>query len=284
MSAGLRDYVAEYQSAIAAAEARPKLNCPRCERAVVLDTRGIFTAFEPLCEDCLAKAAAEEQKREAFQRFRERQADSGLPTELHNLRLSDYDPAYNSPDHTTVKQRRDVKALFLSYCTPDFPKHGAVLVGPAGTGKTHLTAALCNRFCYHGYTPRWLDGRELDHLVTAEWGKSNRERFFQTRLAEEIALHEVVFIEDLQVPSATPPGWYVNALSDIVNQLAIRRRLLFVSTNHRRRADLVTCDGQPVRGQQRELYLEKAYGEAVTSRIAGLCKFYPLAGPDLRQL
>lgn len=278
----LRDYVAEIHAAITAAEARPRLNCPHCGRQIVLDTHGLFPAFEPLCDDCVALRTADQKKRDDLVRFRERQRDSGLPREFHNLRLQDYDPAFGAPDKTTLQQRTAVHSLLQSYGSAQQPTHGAILVGPAGTGKTHLTAALCNRFCWLGYTPRWIDGRELDHLITSEWGKSNREKFFQTRLAEEIALHEIVFIEDLQIPSATPPGWYVNALSDIVNQLSIRRRLLFVTTNFRRRAELVTQNGEPLRGQQRDLYLEKAYGEAVTSRLAGLCKFYPLSGPDLR--
>jgi len=76
--------------------------------------------------------------------------------------LADYD--FNFP-------KRVPKAAILRLFDCDFiPKHGcAVLIGPTGTGKTHLLSALGYTACERGYSVRYTRVVDmLNHLTTAQ--------------------------------------------------------------------------------------------------------------------
>lgn len=277
-----------------AAEARPRLICKDCGQQTVLDIS--FGNTDQLCDPCSIRRESWLQQREQKKQFRERQRASGLPDTFHNVRLSDYDPFRFPPipaagmgglrgaSESVIRQRQTVHELFQRYCTETEPNHGAMIWGPPGTGKTMLTVALCNRFCYNGYNPKWLDGRELSKLITDDWNFKKANEMFHTRLADEISNYEIVFIEDLQIPGEKPYDWYVTALNDLLNQLIVKRRKVFITTNHRRKQHLVMDGDQPVRDQQQNLWLEKAYGPSFMSRLDALCKPYPLTGPDMRAI
>lgn len=242
-------------------------------------------SFVRFCDACIASHEVGEHKKEQRELFRERQKNGGLPKEFYTARLSEYNPeaapAAGPPlDKLVIEQRRAVLQKFNSYDSRSVNQcRGTLLAGPPGTGKTLLTAALFNRFCYTGESPLWLDGRSLDYQITAEWKKTQRDNPFGTRLAEEIANYKIIFIEDLQITSEKPYDWYIAALNDIINEIWVRKNLLFVTTNHRRYEQLAHD-----RDQDKNKWLQKAYGPSFVSRLNGMCQILPLSGPDMRAL
>lgn len=281
------EITANYQRELDAAQQRPRLNCSVCGKPAVLDFRfGPDTALQ-LCDDCILVREQWQQHRDKMRRFRESQRASGLPDEFHALSLKNYNPAAEPPSGaaltaTVLAQRKTIHEFFSRFGTDRQPEHGAFITGPAGTGKTMLTAMLANRLLWHGYGVIWVNGYSLDRDISAEWKTTGKDQFLNRRLAEEIAAYDCVFIEDLQIPAPNPYPWYAGAITDIVNEISIRKRLLFVTTNHRRKAELIMENGKPMRGQNPDLYFERAYGEKFNSRIDSLCRRFPLAGPDMR--
>lgn len=139
---------------------------------------------------------------------------------------------------------------------------GLFIVGPTGTGKTHMLVAVFREHCKaHPELDiaivNWLD---MVDAIKAEFSKDDAERrepFYFKNLG-------VLLIDDFGKGRRT--GWEVEQMYQILNARWTNRKLTYFSSNY----PLSEVEGW---GQD---------GEAIASRIRGMCNVLVLVGEDRR--
>lgn len=235
---------------LAAAAERPRVPCSKCGAVVCLDTTLTTTRLCEVCDEKISTAAAErERKLLAIKRINE----SGLPELFRGVTFDTYIAKNLNPD---------IVPLAITALNPH--SKGLLLIGPAGIGKTLITAAMITRWCHQGYTPLFISGRELKTKI-------EKSRFdAKTDLVREIAKHEIVVIDDLTF-TEQPDRFAQDEFNRLIDTLyGKRQKKLVITTN------------LPVTSAKAEPSLLLFFGTPFVSRLAELCTIKNITGSDLR--
>lgn len=139
---------------------------------------------------------------------------------------------------------------------------GVYVIGPTGTGKTHCLVALFKDIC--NARPQtdiaivpWLD---MVDAIKADFSKDEHER----REAHYFKHLDVLLIDDFGKGQRTP--WVLEQMYAIIETRLRLKKLTYFTSNYPL-AEVETW------GQD---------GEAIASRIRGMCNVLPLLGDDRR--
>jgi DNA replication protein DnaC len=141
---------------------------------------------------------------------------------------------------------------------------GVVLLGPGGTGKTHMVACMIDSLTSRGI--RALFGNVLDLLGRLRRSYDDGAQEEEWRIIDELASAPLLVIDDLGKEKVS--GWVEQTLYRIVDMRYRENRALVVTSNF-------TLSE-----------LEKRYndvGSALISRIAEMCEGVRLGGKDWRR-
>ena len=146
---------------------------------------------------------------------------------------------------------------------PDVDK-GLLLVGPVGTGKTHLAAAISNKLISRLYSVYFGNTTDIMSFIKSTYSKDAEVTEVEAvkLMTEKV---DLLVIDDLGKENETTNT--IAVLYQIINRLYENEKPVIITTNYNS-IDLAKKLGE--RGQE------------IVSRITGMCEPVILAGEDWR--
>ena len=159
-----------------------------------------------------------------------------------------------------------------------------VLMGPPGTGKTHLLSGFVYQCTItHGISCVFQGFTELLSELRQGYsdGKSDME------IIEPHLLADVLIIDDMGKGRNTP--WELSILDTLITERYNRDRIVMVTTNYTEAEENTLRERVLSKDRSEEEQflsdtIRKRVGERIYSRLREMCYFEELNGPDRRQV
>jgi DNA replication protein DnaC len=267
-------YLCYPEAAFARARACECLNtCPECGGTGYLsrrDERGYDLYLTCRCQRLERRLA----------RFNEAE----LPAKFFDRTLYNYEPF----SEAQVAAHKAVGKLARSYAPGS---RGFLLMGPVGTGKTHLLCAALAELCLEiGVFCRFVD---FFHLL-----QDLREGFSQNRPVADLLdpLVEVPVLAVDELGKGKNTDWELSILDELISKRYNQEKTTLVTTNYTDDPEttlaiavqdpkVAALRSARQTGLERRVLretLEERIGPRIHSRLREMCAFYPVLGPDYR--
>jgi DNA replication protein DnaC len=191
--------------------------------------------------------------------------------------------------------------LIVEGFTRDFPlasDTGLLLVGPCGTGKTHLAVAALKQLVLRGHDGLFYDYRELLKEIQASYNAESPSS--EMSVLEPVLKTEVLLLDDLG--ASKPSAWALDIVGHILNVRYNEKRVTLLTTNYldspgpaeassapasarEKKADGGRLSRLPS-GQGAEVHddtLADRVGQRIRSRLYEMCRTVELYAPDYRR-
>jgi DNA replication protein DnaC len=159
---------------------------------------------------------------------------AGIPARYQHCKLSSFQTSSGSPRERAqlMNARAAAERYVEEFVQEDgaFRQSGLLLVGPPGTGKTHLAVGvlrcLIERYRVHG---RFVEFTSLIHQIQATFDSDSQES--KRQVLDPLAEAELLVLDELGAQQPTP--WVRDILYLIINTRYTRRLPTIFTTNYR---------------------------------------------------
>jgi len=199
---------------------------------------------------------AEEKRRQALLKA------SGIPALYRNCSLDNFE-VWNREDPTLGRALRKVRKFVDLW--PEV-ETGLLLMGPVGTGKTHLAAgALQALILDKGVEGRFVDFTSLVLDIQMTFDRKGAQRELLRPLVET----RLLVLDELGAGKVTP--WVMDILYYLVNTRYVEQRRTIFTTNY---SDFSSAAAEK---------LEDRVSARIRSRLYEMCSRIELRGKDYRK-
>ena len=209
------------------------LYCTKCHtRRCTVDPVPMFEKRMPVTCDCM-KADLQKEKEREEQEEKLRRLDKLRGASLLGDRYKD-----TVFEKTDLERPEDFKKAFQrcrKYCEIADQAikngYGMYIYGDSGTGKTHLTACMCNALMMQYRQCLFTNFFEIQKLIQATWNGNTSSESVIKRICEV----DFLFLDDLGTEILTKNGednWLQGQVFDIINKRYNNRKPTIFSSNY----------------------------------------------------
>ena len=163
-------------------------------------------------------------------------AQSGIPERYRDCRLNNFKTRSSRPGNTkdqlvaALRQSEHYVDQFLDLDSGKFTDTGLIYIGPPGTGKTHLAAAVLHELIRrYGVRGRFIDFTTLLRQIQATFDPDTKGSAHS--VLKPIFEAEILVLDELGAQK--PTEWVQQTLYDIINTRYTGRRPTIFTTNYR---------------------------------------------------
>ena len=209
------------------------LYCTKCHtRRCTKEIIPMFGKRMPVTCDCMKEAERKEKEQEE-RAYKQAQLDRLRGASLLGDRYKD-----TTFDKTDLDRPDDFKKAFQrcrKYCQiPDQALengYGVYIYGDSGTGKTHLTACMCNELMSQMKQCLFTNFFEIAKLIQSTWNGNTDSSNVIKRICEV----DFLFLDDLGTEMLTKGGednWLQGQVFDIINKRYNNKKPTIFSSNY----------------------------------------------------
>ena len=209
------------------------LYCTKCHtRRCTKDPVPMIGKRMPVVCECMKEAERKEKEREA-QEEKLRKLDKIRGASLLGDRYKD-----TTFDKTDLDRPADFQKAFQrcrKYCqiADQALEHGygMYIYGDSGTGKTHLTACMCNELMSQMHQCLFTNFFEISKLIRSTWNGNADSENVVRRICEV----DFLFLDDLGTEMVTKNGednWLQGQVFDIINKRYNNKKPTIFSSNY----------------------------------------------------
>lgn len=187
------------------------------------------------------------------------------------------------PQHTrSLAQAKLLTEKFVANY-PGSAEKGLLLMGTAGTGKTHLAVAALKKLIERGFAGLFCDYRELLKEIQASYNPASEST--EMAILEPIRTVDILVLDDLG--ASKPSDWVRDIVEIVLNARYNKNLTTLITTNY---VDEPSSKGEPTKGPDgrlvlpvREDSLEQRIGVRMRSRLYEMCRTVEVLAPDFRK-
>ena len=205
-----------------------------------------------------------------------------IPARYEHCSLADFETDFSGA-HRCLAAARLAAGRFAE----EYPieKTGLLLIGPVGTGKTHLAVGIIQELIRSKGVPcRFCDYRELLKEIQNSYNPTVQTT--ELEILQPIFDTEILVLDELG--AIKPSEWVWDTVSHILNSRYNDKKTTIITTNF---PNLPPGEGQGSRGSAAEAARNATRGETLgdritermRSRLHEMCRVVQLDGVDFRQ-
>lgn len=151
---------------------------------------------------------------------------------------------------------------------PSGSRHGILLMGPCGVGKTHLAVAALKALGARGHAGIFYDYRELLKQIQASYNPESQTS--EMEVLDPVLKTEILLLDDLG--SSKPSAWALETVGHILTSRYNDNRVTIITTNF--------LDAPRDRNDEK---LEQRVGKRIRSRLHEICVTVNISAADYRE-
>jgi DNA replication protein DnaC len=166
-------------------------------------------------------------------------------------------------------------------------EQGLLLMGPCGTGKTHLAVSALKKIALRGHSGLFYDYRELLKQIQDSYSAESQST--EMSVLEPVLQTEILVLDD--VGSSKPSLWALETVGHILNTRYNEKRVTLLTTNFLD-ADSAAANsaalssGSRIAGLRPPLIedsLTERVGKRIRSRLYEMCRTVEITAADYRK-